>query len=109
MTNEIYGTSLPNNDANTPYFLHHFDSPGTVLDFIDTTLSKLELSSSSFSLCNDMVLSWIFNALSKDLQVSVIYASTSFEFWSDLRDRFWQSNAPHIFQLKQFLATFQQG
>ncbi|KAL4182551.1 hypothetical protein AMTRI_Chr11g93850 [Amborella trichopoda] len=90
MTNETDGISLPNNDANTPYFLHHFDSPGTVLNklaFIDGTLSKPE-SSSSFSLwkrCNDMVLTW---SLSKDLQERIVCASTSFEVWSDLRDHF---------------------
>ncbi|KAL4179075.1 hypothetical protein AMTRI_Chr13g118240 [Amborella trichopoda] len=65
------------------FFLHHSDSPGTVP-------------------------SLLLNSLSKNLQESVVYASTASELWSDLRDHFSHSNYPCNFQLRQFLATFQQ-
>ena len=38
-----------------------------------------------------------------------MYSATTWEIWNDLRDRFRQSNAPRIFQLKKHLIALQQG
>ncbi|KAJ8630527.1 hypothetical protein MRB53_023850 [Persea americana] len=126
-------TSLSN-----PFYLHHPDNPGTTLvshslngdnyptwsramrtaltaknkfGFVDGTLSQPEDSSSTLSLrqrCNSMVLSWLTNAMVKDISDSVSYANTAHEVWIDLRDRFSQSNAPRIFELKKLIATHLQ-
>ncbi|XP_073067135.1 uncharacterized protein [Primulina eburnea] len=40
---------------------------------------------------------------------SLLYMSAAYEIWKDLRDRFHQSNAPRIFQLKKRLNELQQG
>ena len=58
----------------------------------------------SWKKCNDMVLSWILNSLTQDLADSVIFSNTAQEVWENLRDRFSQSNAPHIFQIDRYIA-----
>ncbi|KAI9161237.1 hypothetical protein LWI28_015656 [Acer negundo] len=60
------------------------------------------------SRCNDMVHSWIINALSPEISDSVIYYSTANEVWEDLRERFSQSNAPRIFEIQQDIAYLRQ-
>lgn len=58
--------------------------------------------------CNDMILSWILNSLEPDLANSVIYVETAHEVWTDLKDRFSQSNAPRIFQIQRSIALHNQ-
>ncbi|BBN67719.1 hypothetical protein Prudu_164S000500 [Prunus dulcis] len=55
-----------------------------------------------------MILSWILNSLDPDLANSVIYAETAHEVWTDLKERFSQSNAPRIFQIQRSIATHTQ-
>lgn len=50
-----------------------------------------------------MVISWILNSVIREIVDSLMYFSTAHEIWTDLRDRFHQSNAPHIFQWKRLL------
>jgi len=49
--------------------------------------------------CNDMILTWILNSLTK-----VIFYDNAHEVWEDLQNCFLPSNAPHIFQLKKEIA-----
>ncbi|KZV55756.1 hypothetical protein F511_21252 [Dorcoceras hygrometricum] len=56
-----------------------------------------------------MVISWIMNSVSREIADSLLYISTAYEIWNDLRDRFHQSNAPRIFQVKRLLAELHQG
>ena len=49
---------------------------------------------------NDMVLSWILNAIHPDLLGSVIYAATAAEVWEELNERFSQGNDSRIFQIQ---------
>ena len=51
-----------------------------------------------------MVISWLFNAITKDLHDSVAYADTAHEIWMDLEERFLQDNAPRVHQLKHDLS-----
>lgn len=48
-----------------------------------------------------MVTSWLFNSLSKDLAASVIYSESAQAMWKDLKERFSQTNAPHLFQIER--------
>ncbi|KAB2614467.1 S2-RNase [Pyrus ussuriensis x Pyrus communis] len=59
--------------------------------------------------CNDMILSWLLHSLELDLQESVLFSTSVQAVWDDLRERFYQSNAPRIFQLNRELATISQG
>ncbi|XP_073152621.1 uncharacterized protein [Henckelia pumila] len=59
--------------------------------------------------CNSMVISWILNVVSRGIADSLLYMSTASEIWGDLRNRFHESNAPRIFQIKKLLNGLQQG
>ena len=62
----------------------------------------------SWSQCNDMVHSWIINAINPEISDSVIYYSTATEVWDDLRERFSQGNAPRIFEIQREIAYLRQ-
>ena len=62
----------------------------------------------TWSRCNDMVHSWIINALSPDISNSVIYYPTAHEVWEDLNERFSQRNAPRIFEIQRDIAYLRQ-
>nr|XP_028959281.1 uncharacterized protein LOC114819196 [Malus domestica] len=59
--------------------------------------------------CNDTILSWLFHSLEPELVESVLLSTTTKAVWDDLRERFFQSNIPRIFQLNRELATISQG
>ncbi|XP_073138143.1 uncharacterized protein [Henckelia pumila] len=59
--------------------------------------------------CNSMVISWILNDVSRDIADSLLFITTASEIWTDLRNRFHESNAPRIFQIKKLLNGLQQG
>ena len=58
--------------------------------------------------CNSIVLAWLFNSVSKDLQPSVVYFKTTREDWLDLQHRFSQGNRPHIFELRKEICSLAQ-
>ena len=58
--------------------------------------------------CNNTVLAWLFNSVSKDLQPSVVYFKTAREVWLDLQHRFSQGNGPRIFELRQEICSLAQ-
>ncbi|KAL5575080.1 hypothetical protein UlMin_016779 [Ulmus minor] len=54
-------------------------------------------------------MSWILNAVFKDIAYSIMYIHDAQSMWIDLHDRFNQSNGPRIFQLKQQIHALTQG
>ena len=64
---------------------------------------------STWQRCNDMVLSWILHSLHPDIASSVLYAKTAAAVWTDLRDRFSQSNDARIYQIRQEIVECRQG
>jgi hypothetical protein len=75
---------------------------------IDGSMSKPYDSSSNFKAwtrCNDMVLSWIINSVSKEIATNIIYIDNAEAMWRDLKERFSQGNGPHIFQLQKSIAA----
>ena len=48
------------------------------------------------------------NSVSNEIRNSILYAENAREIWVDLRERFSQSNAPKIYQLKQSIASLKQ-
>ncbi|XP_077217890.1 uncharacterized protein LOC143852394 [Tasmannia lanceolata] len=47
-----------------------------------------------------MVLSWLLNAISKDLRDSIIYSDTAAAVWIDLSERFSQGNAAKVYRIR---------
>jgi len=82
------------------------------LCLIDGSLPKPSDSSTIFKAwtrCNDMVLSWIINSVSKKIAASIIYIDNAEAMWKDLNERFSQGNGPQIFQLQKSIAVITQG
>jgi hypothetical protein len=121
-------------DSN-PLYLHHGDSHGSILvtqlltgdnyytwsrsmfmaltaknklQFINGALPKPHTSGPDFfawTHCNNMVLSWIINFVSKEITTSVISVDSAETMWNDLRDRFSQENGPRIFQIHKAISA----
>jgi hypothetical protein len=129
-------SSLIDNFSN-PFFLHNGDSPGAILvsqpligenyntwsrsmtmalraknklKFVDGTLIKPSDpdGAEAWTRCNDMILSWILNSLSKEIAASVIYINTCSEMWMDLKERFSKKNGPRLFQLQKSISALAQ-
>ena len=80
------------------------------LGFVDGTLIKpsIEKDVSNWARCNDLVSSWILNSVSLNIRNSILYAETTYGIWNDLKERFSQSNALKIYQLKQSISALKQ-
>ncbi|XP_009782926.1 uncharacterized protein [Nicotiana sylvestris] len=87
-------------------------SAKNTLGFIDGTFSEPDATSTDFkqwNRCNDMVISWILNSLSKDIAESVLYSKTANEIWKELEVRFRQCNSAQLYQLQKELSDIVQG
>ncbi|XP_070039157.1 uncharacterized protein [Nicotiana tomentosiformis] len=60
-------------------------------------------------MCNDLVISWLTNSLSKDIAHSVKYSKLDKDIWSELVERYGQTCAASVFELKKELAHISQG
>ncbi|XP_070047428.1 uncharacterized protein [Nicotiana tomentosiformis] len=72
------------------------------LGFINGACQSPDMKSPDYeqwSCVNHMVISWILNALSKDIADSVIYSKTAKELWDNLEQRFGRSNGAKIYHL----------
>lgn len=82
------------------------------LDFVNGTITKPEGTNSDlinfWIRNNNMVISWIFNSISKKISGSIIYVTSVNKIWNDLKNRFQRKNGPRIFQLKRDLMNFAQ-
>ncbi|XP_024027963.1 uncharacterized protein LOC112093532 [Morus notabilis] len=58
--------------------------------------------------CNAVVISWLRNALAKELQGSAAHVDIATELWADLDERFTQGVAPRVYELKRAIALLQQ-
>ncbi|KAH0749901.1 hypothetical protein KY290_029133 [Solanum tuberosum] len=126
-------------DSASPFYIHPSDSPGMLLvnspfdgkgyagwsralvialsaknklGLIDGSLAEPLPSDPTHKLwarCNDMVISWILNSLSKDIAESVLYSRTAKEIWKDLSARFGQCNGAQLYQLQKELSDAVQG
>ncbi|KAJ8620020.1 hypothetical protein MRB53_028549 [Persea americana] len=128
-----------NDNYSNPFYLHPSNNPGNVLipslldgdnyhtwsramqmaltaknklGFIDGSVKQLDASSpnhGSWSRCNMMVLSWLFNAISKDLRDSIIYLDTAATLWTDLNERFSQGNATKVYRIRRDIINHSQA
>lgn len=58
--------------------------------------------------CNVNVLSWLMNIVSEDLLNGIVYATTAFSVWADLKERFDKVNRMRIYQLHREITTLTQ-
>lgn len=59
---------------------------------------------------NDNIMcSWLLNVVSKDIVTSIVYASSSLDIWTDLKNRLQQFNGPRIYQLRKDLYSLSKG
>uniref|UniRef100_A0A803PC32 Reverse transcriptase Ty1/copia-type domain-containing protein n=1 Tax=Cannabis sativa TaxID=3483 RepID=A0A803PC32_CANSA len=87
-------------DLSSPYFLSTGDHPGLMLSSQTFT---------SWTRCNNMVMSWLMQSVSPEIAKSIMYFNLASDMWNDLVDRFNEGNGPRIFQLKAELHSLQQG
>lgn len=122
-------------DPSNPFYLHPSDHPGLILvtkqfdgsgfgawkramsialsaknklGFIDGTITQSE-NPNQWQRCNDMIISWIINTLSKDISESVMYVSTASKLWAELVERYDQANGAKSYQLQKRLCDIAQG
>nr|KYP39922.1 hypothetical protein KK1_038766 [Cajanus cajan] len=79
--------------------------------FVDGSIVEPASGHAHYSLWHrndNIIASWILNALSKEMQTSVLHCSSAKAIWDDLKERFDQRNGPLIFQLKRELVSLKQ-
>lgn len=80
--------------------------------FVDGSISRLSQKDVDFGdwrRCDDMMASWIENAIIPELAGDAIYAEIARDLWLDLEERFSQLNGPRIFELQQKIISVSQG
>lgn len=56
-----------------------------------------------------MVISWILNSLIKEIADSVLFLQSTHEIWSELNQRYEQSNGALIYKIQKQLYSINQG
>jgi hypothetical protein len=76
--------------------------------FIDGSFPKPSMFESYYNArvrCNDLVVSWILNYISKEIYHIMIYITSSEVMWHDLKDRYSQRNGSRVFQLQKAISV----
>ncbi|KAH0739575.1 hypothetical protein KY290_038280 [Solanum tuberosum] len=82
------------------------------LDFVTGEYPKPDTPSTTvrqWERCDDMVISWILNSLSKEIADSVEYVANSEELWKELQDRYDQTNGAKLYQIQKEINDLSQG
>ncbi|XP_075500194.1 uncharacterized protein LOC142538780 [Primulina tabacum] len=82
------------------------------LPFIDGSCRRPEATSNmmpQWERCNAMVMSWIMNAVSKEILGGIVYSTDAVTVWTDLKDRFDTINGSRIFSIHRVIARLVQG
>ncbi|KAJ0093974.1 hypothetical protein Patl1_26164 [Pistacia atlantica] len=82
------------------------------IGFINGSCAKSNLDSSLHSLwerVNVIILSWIFNSVSKEIFGGVVYETNASIVWADLKERFNKVNGTRIYAIHKEIAFVNQG
>ena len=82
------------------------------IDFVNGIISKPKNISPevhAWERCNSMVIAWLYNIIDKTLDGPVAYAETARQIWVDLEERYSQSNALRVHQIKREITMTSQG
>ncbi|XP_015084169.1 uncharacterized protein LOC107027540 [Solanum pennellii] len=122
-------------DVSNPLYIHPSDNPSLILvpvsfegvgyrswrrgvmrslsvkNKLGFITGKLKRSSSTSPMerCDNMVISWILNSLSKDIADRVEYVSDAVKSWKELEDRYDQTNGAKLFQIQNDINDLSQG
>ncbi|XP_021745652.1 uncharacterized protein LOC110711548 [Chenopodium quinoa] len=69
------------------------------IGFVDGSIPELVVNDSLFSkwkCCDYMVMSWLLSSMSADIDDDFAYVESVAELWSEIKERFGQSNGPLI-------------
>lgn len=103
----LYGDNYPTWSRSMLMALNAKNKVG----FVTGAIAKPSTSDPNFACwtrCNDMVISWILNSISKELASNIIYIESAQDIWSDLKERFSHGNGPRVFQLQRAISTISQ-
>lgn len=125
-------------DSSHPLYLHPSDNPGQILvatplngdNFNEwrrsmslalSAKSKIGFLTGKFKIpdeqspyfhhwqrCNDMIITWLLNAMIPEIRSSLVYINLAQDMWADLNVRFIHSNGPRLFELKKSLGELTQ-
>ncbi|XP_031268943.1 uncharacterized protein LOC116127438 [Pistacia vera] len=104
LTTENYSTS----SRSIQRALRAKNKLGFLNGTIDKPLSTSALLLSLWERCNDMLVSWLQNAISLPLRPLVAFVDDVRALWLELHDRFSPQNGPCIYELKKTLANLSQ-
>ncbi|XP_013601103.1 PREDICTED: uncharacterized protein LOC106308488 [Brassica oleracea var. oleracea] len=80
--------------------------------FVDGTFAEVDMSHpdyASWSRCNNIVCTWIVNAVEKSIAKSLMYLTTARQMWLDIHDQFKQSDGPRPAEIKKQIFAETQG
>ncbi|KAG2323785.1 hypothetical protein Bca52824_006513 [Brassica carinata] len=63
----------------------------------------------SWSRCNNIVCTWLVNAVDKPIAKSIMYLNTARQMWQDIHDQFKQNDGPCTAEIKQQIYAETQG
>lgn len=72
--------------------------------FIDGSHPEPDMNSKhpkAWNRCNDLVISWLLNSLSKEIAESVIYSKSARDILNELEDRIGQYNGAQLYQVQK--------
>ncbi|KAG8657892.1 hypothetical protein MANES_03G091160v8 [Manihot esculenta] len=96
------------NSENDLYHINNSDAPGFSL--VNTPLRGPNYLSWSWSLTADsMVVSWLLNAMSKDISDAFVFCKNAKILWDELKHSYGESNGPMIYQIERDIAGYKQG
>ena len=84
----------------------------TKIGFIEGTCERPASTSPKYEQwirCDNMVVSWLLNSIVPELSEAFLYAGSAKELWSELAERFGQSNGPLLYQIQKEIAELHQG
>ena len=58
---------------------------------------------------DNMVVSWLLNSIIPELADAFLYASSAYELWNELTERFGQSNGPLLYQIQKEIDDLYQS
>ncbi|KAF5471273.1 hypothetical protein F2P56_011717 [Juglans regia] len=129
----------PSEDPKSHFYLHYSDNANTVvivpplsgqnylswnrsftlaisiknkLGFLDGSIPTPNLTDALYIpwlRCNNLILSWLLNSISKEIASNVLYINSAKEVWEKLKTRFAQPDNVRIYQLQQQLSSTLQG
>ncbi|XP_074307074.1 uncharacterized protein LOC141642244 [Silene latifolia] len=79
--------------------------------FINGVIAEPEITSDKYKAwkcCDYMIRCWILSSMTPEVKSGFLSAKSAKELWSDIQERYGQSNAPLLFQLKKELRNLGQ-